>query len=179
MATPSPLLRNPALQQTHSCPTQAVLRVLVAASMPQPPSSMRAAALVTVKGAFTPNHVFPRACVAATGRAISIGLSVLIGMEREAAIELAGGKLTTGVAVHASVHSNRARLTTPLRLPTTTPLRLPSQRSRRGQGFVRTRCANLRLSWRRHPCLDHTRVLACRHVDIVQPRTAGAFAVQL
>ena len=108
VATPSPPLRDPALQQTHSCPTQAVLRVPVAASMPQLPSSMRAAALVTVKGAFTPNHVFPRACVAATGRATSIGLSVLIGIEREAAIELAGGKLTTGVAVHASVHSNRA-----------------------------------------------------------------------
>ena len=143
VATPSPLLRDPALLQTHSCPTQAVLRVPVAASRSQPPSSMRAAALVTVKGAFTPNHVFPRACVAATGRATSVGLSVLIGMEREAAIELAGGKLTTGVAVHASVHSNRAS-------GTTTPLRLPSQRYRRRQGFVGIRCAYLRLSWRRH-----------------------------
>ena len=45
--------------------------------MPQLPSSMRAAALVTVKGAFTPNHVFPRACVAATGRATSIGQQAL------------------------------------------------------------------------------------------------------
>ena len=57
MATPRPLLRNPALQQTHSGPTQAVLRIPIVASMPQPPSSIRAAARVTVKGAFTPNHV--------------------------------------------------------------------------------------------------------------------------
>ena len=34
----------------------------------------------------------PRGCVAATGRATSVGLSVLIGIEREAAIQLAGGK---------------------------------------------------------------------------------------
>ena len=60
------------------------------------------------EGRFHACQCLPRACVAATGRATSIGLSVLIGMEREAAIELAGGKLTTGVAVHASVHSNRA-----------------------------------------------------------------------
>ena len=100
----------------------------------------------------------PRGWVATTGRATSIGLSVLIGIEREAAIELAGGKLTTGVAVHTCVHSNRAP-------GTTTPLRLPSQRNRRGQGFVRTRCANLRLSWRRHPCLDHTSVLKCPSVS--------------
>ena len=45
---------------------------------------------------------------AAIGRATSVGLSVLIGIEQEAAVKLAGGKLTTGVAVHASVHSSRA-----------------------------------------------------------------------
>ena len=32
----------------------------------------------------------------------------LFGIEQKAATELAGGKLTTEVAVHASVHSNRA-----------------------------------------------------------------------
>ena len=44
---------------------------------------------------------------AAIGRATSVGLSVLIGIEREAAIELAGGKRTTGVVVHASVCSQQ------------------------------------------------------------------------
>ena len=113
----------------------------------------------------------PARVVAATGRATSIGLSVLIGIEREAAIELAGGKLTTGVAVHASVHSNRAS-GDDNPLATTEPAE--PARTRLCEDTVRKPATLMEAS----PLfLDHTRVLACRHVDIVQPRTAGAFAV--
>ena len=97
----------------------------------------------------------------------------MIGIEREAAIELAGGKLTTGVAVHASVHSNRAS-GDDNPLATTEPAE--PARTRLCEDTVRKPATLMEAS----PLfLDHTRVLACRHDDIVQPGTAGAFAVQL
>jgi hypothetical protein len=77
VATPSPLLRNPTLLQTHSCPTQAFLRIPWYHSRNEDEGACIetwAAASWGCEGNVHTRQGLPRGCVAATGRATSVGL---------------------------------------------------------------------------------------------------------
>ena len=74
VATLSPLLRNPTLLQTHSCPIQAFIRIPIAATRTGGSIETWAAASWGCEGNVHTRQGLPRGCVAAAGRATSVGL---------------------------------------------------------------------------------------------------------
>ena len=74
VATLSPLLRNPTLLQTHSCPIQAFIRIPIAATRTGGSIETWAAASWGCEGNVHTRQGLPHGCVAATGRATSVGL---------------------------------------------------------------------------------------------------------